>query len=257
LPIKGVMDRLVKPDVKEVNLAFKKARKCTATFQLSNLMHTMAVAVSLTTTNPSVFSFTQPFSIIPPLSSSSYTLVLSRQSDQPPLSSKPDVITVQSSMLPTGKARLDDLRRLFAKPGRHVFRDATIPINLVGPHVVEFLVSHHTQIPEADFFFKKAISGCTESQLTTLLRPVIVNGKANSVADLIDAGADANDKDSNGLSMIGLAIRAGHLDVSKILIASDCEIDHRVDKVLHDVHRSIPVAGRRFMLWRSGGLLKR
>ncbi|XP_062144830.1 protein VAPYRIN-LIKE-like [Alnus glutinosa] len=228
------MDRLVQPDVKEVELAFKRGQKCTTTFRLTNLMHTMAVAVSLTTTNPSVYSFTQPFSIIPPLSSSSYTLVLSRQSDHPPLSSPPDAITIRSTMLPTGKAHLDGLRRLFAKPGPHVFRDATIPINLVGPHVVEFLITHHTQISETDFFFKKAISGCTGSQITTLLRPAIVNCKANLVTDLIDAGADVNDKDSNGLSMIGLAVRAGHLDVAKILIASGCEIDHRVDRVLHE-----------------------
>ncbi|KAE8009641.1 hypothetical protein FH972_006067 [Carpinus fangiana] len=228
------MDRLVQPDVKEVDLVFKKAQKCASTFRLSNLMHTMAVAVSLTTTNPTAFSFTQPFSIIPPLSSLSYTLVLSRPSDQPPLASPPDVITVRSSMLPTGKAQVDDLRRLFSKPGPHVFRDATIPVNLVGPHVVEFLISHHTQIPETDFFFKKAISGYTGSQLTALLRLAIVNGNANLVTDLIDAGADVNDKNSNGLSMIGLAVRAGRLDVSKILIAYGCEIDHTADRVLHE-----------------------
>jgi hypothetical protein len=91
-----------------------------------------------------------------------------------------------------------------------------------------------------------------DSQLTTLLRPVIINGNANLVADLIDAAADVNDvKDSNGLSMI---------DFSKILIASGCEIDHSFDKAATmniDVNRSIPVAGRRFMLWRSGDLLRR
>jgi ankyrin repeat protein len=54
------------------------------------------------------------------------------------------------------------------------------------------------------------------------------------VTDLIDAGADVNDKNSNGLSMIGLAIRVGCLDVSKILIASGCEIDLTADRVLHE-----------------------
>ena len=44
-----------------------------------------------------------------------------------------------------------------------------------------------------------------------------------------------NNKNSNGLSMIGLAICAGHLDVSKILIASGYEIDLTADKVLHEV----------------------
>ncbi|KAM1291984.1 hypothetical protein ACFX13_019341 [Malus domestica] len=46
------MDRLVKPDVKEVELNFKRDQKCSATFLLSNLMHTMSVAVSLSTTDP-------------------------------------------------------------------------------------------------------------------------------------------------------------------------------------------------------------
>ena len=110
---------------------------------------------------------------------------------------------------------------------------ATILVNLVGPHVVEFLISHHTQIPGTDFFFKKAISGCTGSQLTPLLRPAIVNGNANLVTDWIDAGADVNNKNSNGLSMIGLAVCADPLDVSRILIASGCEIDLTADRVLH------------------------
>jgi hypothetical protein len=93
-----------------------------------------------------------------------------------------------------------------------------------------------------------------DSQLTTLLSPVIINGNANLVADLIDAAADVNDvKDSNGLSL-------SMIDFSKILIASGCEIDHSFDKAATmniDVNRSIPVAGRRFMLWRSRGLLRR
>ncbi|KAG2697210.1 hypothetical protein I3760_07G096000 [Carya illinoinensis] len=228
------MDRLVKPDVKEVDLAFKRGQKCTTTFRLTNLMHTMAVGVSLNTTNPSVFSFSQQFSVIPPLSSSSYSLVFSQTSDQPPLSSPPDVITVRSSMLPTGKAHQDDLRRLFAKPGPHVFRDASIPINLVGSHVAEFLISHHAQIPETDVFLNKALSGCTDPQLADLLRAAVVYGSANLVNDLIDAGADVNDKDSNGRSMIGLAIRAADLVILKVLIASGCKIDNSVDRVLHE-----------------------
>ncbi|KAJ4727564.1 putative Ankyrin repeat family protein [Melia azedarach] len=228
------MDRLVKADVKEVEIAFKRGQKCSTTFRLTNLMHTMAVAVSLTTTNASVFLFNQLYSIIPPLSSSSYTLILSQPSDRPPLSAPPDVISVKSSMLPTGKAHQDDLRRLFAKPGPHVFRDATIPIFFVGPHVIEFLIPQHTRIPEISSFFNKAVPGCTASQLCMLLNNAVVSANENLVASLIDSGADVNYKDSDGRSMISLAVKAGNIDVVKILVASGSRIDNSTDHVLHD-----------------------
>ncbi|KAB2605228.1 ankyrin repeat domain-containing protein 65-like [Pyrus ussuriensis x Pyrus communis] len=231
------MDRLVKPDVKEVELNFKRDQKCSTTFRLSNLMHTMSVAVSLTTTNPSLFSFTQPLSIIPPLSSSSYTLLLSQPSDEPPLSlttNPHDVINVQASMLPTGKADQEHLRRLFRRPGPHVFRDATIPISFVGPHVVEFLISQLTRISEFDSFFNKAISGCSGAELTALLGPAIASGNANLVSDLIDAGAVVNQRDSDSGSLLSLGVRSGNIDIVKVLIASGCEIGNSADEVLHD-----------------------
>ncbi|XP_062024101.1 protein VAPYRIN-LIKE-like [Rosa rugosa] len=227
------MDRLVKADVKEVELSFKRDQKCGTTFRLSNLMHTMSVAVNLTTTNPSLFSFSQPFSIIPPLSSSSYTLLLSQPSDHPPLPTTVpnDVINVKASMLPTGKAGLEDLRRLFARPGPHVFRDATIPISFVGPHVVEFLISQLTQISGFDSFFNKAVSGCSAAELTALLRPAIASGNANLVSSLIDAGGDVNRKVSDSGCLLSLAVRSGSIEVVKILIACGCKVDN---SVLHD-----------------------
>lgn len=102
-------------------------------FKLTSLMHTMSVVVSLTTTNPFLFTINKPFSIIPPLSYASYTLQLSHPSDQPPLSDPPDAITVRATMLPTGKATIEHLHQLFSKPGPHVFCDAVLNISLVGP----------------------------------------------------------------------------------------------------------------------------
>ncbi|KAM1395506.1 hypothetical protein ACFX15_030572 [Malus domestica] len=231
------MDRLVKPDVKEVELNFKRDQKCSTTFRLSNLMHTMPVAVSLTTNNPSLFSFTHPLSIIPPLSSSSYTLLLSQPSDEPPISltaTPHDVINVKASMLPTGKAHQEELRRLFARPGPHVFRDATIPISFVGPQVVEFLISQHTRISAFDSFFNKAISGCSGAELTALLGPAIASGNANLVSDLIDAGAVVNRRDSDSGSLLSLGVRIGNVEIVKVLIASGCGIGNSADMVLHD-----------------------
>ncbi|KAJ4828355.1 hypothetical protein Tsubulata_039059 [Turnera subulata] len=225
------MDRLVKPDVKEVDVVFKKGQNCTTTFRLSNLMHTMSVAVSLTTTTPSDFSFTQPFSIIPPLSSLSYTLVLSQSSDHPPLS---DAITVKAAPLPTGKAQGDDLRRLFSRPGPHIFRDAIIPISLVGPQVAEYLLCNHTHVRDVCSYFEKSIRGCSKSQVTSLLRPAVLFGNTSLVSGLIDGGGDVNFKDSDGRSLISLAVRAGNIDVVKVLIGAGCVIDDSIDRVLHD-----------------------
>lgn len=224
----------MKPDVKEVEIVFKRAQKCSTTFRLTNLMHTMSVAVSLTTTNPSVFSFPQPFPILPPLSSSTFTLLLSHPSDHPPLSSPSDNLLVRTAMLPTGKAHEDDLRRLFSKPGPHVFKDATIPIFLVGPHVVDFLLLPHPGTLEIAFLLSKAIPGCTASQITSLLRSAAAAGSADLVGALIDAGGDVNSKGSDGRSLMGLAISGGNIDVVQLLIVSGCSIDNQVDLVLHE-----------------------
>ncbi|KAL5561599.1 hypothetical protein UlMin_031346 [Ulmus minor] len=226
------MDRLVKPDVKEVELSFKNGQKCSATFRLTNLMHTMTVAVSLSTTNPNVlfFSSSQAFSIIPPLSSASYTL-WSNPLDQPLLVAPHDVINVRSAMLPTGKAHLDDLRRLFSAPGRHVFRDASLPIAFVGPQVVEYLISHNTNIQQLNSSsLSKAISGCSESQLTALLKPAIDSGNADLLFTLIDAGAQVNGTGS----FLSIAVRTGNAEIVKGLIASGCKIVSSVDWVLHE-----------------------
>ncbi|KAI9080395.1 hypothetical protein K1719_037789 [Acacia pycnantha] len=228
------MDRLVKSEKKEVELIFKKGQRCSTSFKLTNLMHTMSVAVSLTTTNPSLFSLNRSFSVIPPLSSSSYILLLSQPSDQPPFSTPADVVTVRTAMLPTGKAHQSDLRRLFSKPGPHVFRDAVLPVSFVGPHVAEFLISHYTQIPESGSLFKKAISGCAQSELTALLRPAIECGNEDAVSASIDAGADVNLRDSNGISLINLSVRAAKMDVLKILLASGCTPNHSVDSSVHE-----------------------
>lgn len=224
----------MKAEEKEVEVIFKKGQRCSASFKLTNLMHTMSVAVSLTTTNPSLFSLNRPFSIIPPLSSSPYVLLLSQPYEQPPFSSPADVITVRTAMLPTGKAHQNDLRRLFSKPGPHVFRDAVLPVSFVGPHVAEFLISHHTQIPESGPLFKKAISGCAQSELTALLRPAIECGNEDSVSALIDSGGDVNLRDSDELSLINLSIRAGKMGVLKILLDTGCVPNHSVDSSLHE-----------------------
>ncbi|KAL8214921.1 hypothetical protein R6Q57_004370 [Mikania cordata] len=229
------MDRLVNSDVKELSLLFTGGKKCSTVFRLTNLMHTMSVAVSLTTTYPSIFSFTQSFSIIPPLGTGSFTLILAKTIDHPPISTPSDTVLVRSTMLPTGKATPEELRRLFSKPGPHIFKDVTIPIALVGPNVIDFLISSTvSKTLEIAFVLSKAIAWCDESQLSLLLRPAAMNGNGYVVSALLDAGADANKRGPDHQSVISLAIKSGDIDTVRVLVESGYLIDHEHDRFLHD-----------------------
>ncbi|KAH1111834.1 hypothetical protein GYH30_010266 [Glycine max] len=180
--------------------------------RLTSLMHTMSVAVSLTTTNPFLFTINKPFSIIPPLSYASYTLQLSHPFDQPPLSDPPDAIIVRATMLPTGKATIEHLRQLFSKPGPHVFCDAVLNISL----------------------------------LTRLLKPVVECGSANVVVDLMRADTDAT---TTVESLMSLAIRVGSIQAVKLLEAFSCNIDK---SVLHEVTTMDRIDTMKFVLERYG-----
>ncbi|GAA0163210.1 hypothetical protein LIER_39556 [Lithospermum erythrorhizon] len=229
------MDRLVKTDVQELHLQFIKGKKCSSTFKLTNLMHTMSVAISLTTTNPSIFSISKPLSIIPPLATSSYTLSFSQtcSNNIPPQAARMDTIMVRTSMLPTGKAHQDDLRRLFSKPGRHIFKDAMISIFFVGPHVVEYLISYSPKTLEVTLLLPKAISGCDEYQLNYLLKQAAKMGNPLFVSSLIDAGADVNSRDSEGQSAMSIGVEFGNVKVVQVLIESGFVMNRKFDWFLH------------------------
>ncbi|XP_027775345.1 uncharacterized protein LOC107030791 isoform X2 [Solanum pennellii] len=226
------MDRLVKPDLDELKLCFIKGQKCYATFKLTNLMHTMSVAVALSTTNPSLFSCSHPFTIIPPLSTASFTLFLTNSCDQPPVYTPLDIVIVKSSMLPTGKASEDGLRRLFSRSGRHIFKDAKIPISLVGPQVVEFLLSSKNLL-DVSLLLPIALSSCHNCQLDSLLKSAAKNGNSHCISALIEAGADVNRRDSDGESVMSLAVKYGDVDSVHVLIEFGFTIDNSVDRFLH------------------------
>nr|KYP71517.1 Ankyrin-2 [Cajanus cajan] len=222
------MDRLVKAEAKEVEVMFSKGQKCSSTFKLTNLMHTMSVAVSLTTTNPSLFSINKPFSIIPPLSSSSYTLHLTHPSDHPPLSDPPDAVTVRTTMLPTGKAPADHLRRLFSKPGPHLFRDAVLTISFVGPHVAQFLIS---QTSQSRNHFTKGISSLHVVKLLeasgcgindTVLHEAAATNRIDAMEFLVERYGDELDLDSvdgEGRTAIHVAAGEGHVRVIQFCVS--------------------------------------
>lgn len=143
------------------------------------------------------------------------------------------MVHVRSAMLPTGKANQDDLRRLFAKPGPHVFKDAMIPISFVGHHVAEFLLlSTCSNSLETNFSFSNAISWCDEPQLTSLLRIAVLNRNSQFVSILIEAGADVNDRDSHGASLISSGVKSGNSEVLQMLIESGSTFDDKIDQYL-------------------------
>ncbi|KAK4763796.1 hypothetical protein SAY87_013234 [Trapa incisa] len=231
------MDRLVELDVREIELIFKSREKCAKSFRVTNLMHAMPVAVSLSTTKPSLFTFDQPLSIIPHLSTVTYTIT-SAPMDQPIISSTPDSVVVKSSMLPIGKAQENDLRRLFARPGPRVFKDATIPISFTGFQVIKFLIGRAPQFPDMDYLINRSIPWCNQAQLTTLLRSAILGRDVRTVLALIDAGADVNYAEPGEKSLLSVAIDAGSLEILEALFSSGTVIDNSIDLVHEAAERN-------------------
>lgn len=237
------MDRLVAVDVKELQLLYRPSHRAAAPFTITNLMHTMSVAISLTTTttktatagdgNPSsahLFSFSPAaIFILPPLSSATFSLVLAPTPSLP--ISAPDSVLLRSTMLPTGRASPDALRRLFSSPGRHIFRDASLPVPLVGPHVVRSLLLRGGASPatlETAFHLSRAISGCSPSDLAALLVDAARTGNPKFVAAILAAGADPNPADGVGNSAIAAAVESGHFEVAKVLLDAGAKPDGRL-----------------------------
>ncbi|MFS7975939.1 putative ankyrin repeat-containing domain-containing protein [Helianthus anomalus] len=229
------MDRLVKSHATELNIVFKPDHKCCTTFELTNLMHTLPVAVFLDTTNPSLLSFAHPISVIPPLGTSSFTLRC-HPSNQPPfLAHAPNVI-VRSSMVLTGKTDHESLCVMFSKPGPRIFKDATIPVSFVGPHVVDFLLStpRYAKTVDIPLILAKSVRFCSEFDLNSLLKSAAMFGNYYFVTFFINNNADVNKRDANGSSVMSSAIGSGNVDVVRAIVESGFVIDHKVDRFLHE-----------------------
>ncbi|KAH7676866.1 26S proteasome regulatory complex subunit PSMD10 protein [Dioscorea alata] len=221
------MDRLVSVDLKELEIEYRPSRRCrSSTFIITNLMHTMSVAIHLTTTPPShLFSILPSnshlsLSILPPLSSASFSLSLSPSSSSsspPPISAS---LLVRSALLPTGTASSAALLRLFSLPGPHLFRDASLPIYLTGPHVLRSLLhSPSSETLDISSLISKAASSCSSSDLSSLLLAA-AGSRPHILSALISAGADVNFLAPDGKPPITLAVLSGCPDSVSTLLSA-------------------------------------
>lgn len=224
------MDRLVRVNVNQLDLHFRPSDRCSARFVVTNLMHTMSVAVHLAATGPYTLSPVTPC-LLPPLSSATFVLTLAAQADRPPVKAPPDSVLVRSAVVPTGKSDPAALRRLFSLPGVHVFRDASVPVFLVGPHVLDHLLL----LPETlTLEFARAIPSCSVAELSALLRRAAAAGKPRFVAELLSAGADADVRGSDGRSALSLAVSSGDLASVDRLVSAGARVDLDLDLVFHE-----------------------
>ncbi|XP_039128236.1 protein VAPYRIN-LIKE-like [Dioscorea cayenensis subsp. rotundata] len=221
------MDRLVSVDLKELEIEYRPSRRCrSSTFIITNLMHTMSVAIHLTTTPPtshlfSILPSNSPLSlsILPPLSFASFSLSLSSSSSSPPPISAS--LLVRSTLLPTGTASSAALLRLFSLPGPHLFRDASLPIYLTGPHVLHSLLhSPSSETLDISSLISKAASSCSSSDLSSLLLLAAAGSRLHILSALISAGADVNFLPSDGKPPITLAVLSGCPDSVSTLLSA-------------------------------------
>ncbi|XP_020598064.1 serine/threonine-protein phosphatase 6 regulatory ankyrin repeat subunit C-like, partial [Phalaenopsis equestris] len=209
------MDRLVKAGAPEVELKFRPSERCTADFKIESLIHTMPVAVQLTTTRPSLYNFSPAaVALIPPLSSAFFKIVL-LPTAAPPIASPPEAIIVRSAIVPAlHRADTAALLRFFSRPTLPIFRDASIPIHLIGSHIL----NHVLLSPNPSSLLSRIIPSCTPDELSAELPLAAGAGDSITVTALLAAGANPNTRNAEKKSPIYLAVSAGKLDSVKALV---------------------------------------
>ncbi|KAI0529486.1 hypothetical protein KFK09_002036 [Dendrobium nobile] len=207
------MDRLVKVEAAELELNFRPLERCSAAIKVTSLIHTMPVAVKLTTTRPTVYSFSPDFvALLQPLSSAVFTLVL-LPTASPPFAAPPDFVLVSTLLAPAlRRANSASLCRFFSRPALPIFRDGSLPVHLIGPHALRSLLLGSGFLQ--DILLPRIIKSCSLPELSAALP--FAGG--NAISALLDAGADPNAVDEGGKSVISLAVSAGSADAVETLL---------------------------------------
>nr|GMD17107.1 ankyrin repeat, PH and SEC7 domain containing protein secG-like [Ipomoea batatas] len=243
------MDKLVKADVTELNLIFTPPQNSSATFKLSNLMHVMPVAVSLISTNSLLYSFSQSFAVLKPLSTASFTVFLTRPVDRNPLSSPSDSVLVRSVLFPAGRATQDDLRQVFSRPGRHIFRDAKIPVKSFCGWVTGNgdLNQNKTQFDLARERNHSSLYDALSSGEE--LQRAARSGDVAAVKKCLAEGADVNGRDQNGWTALHRAAFKGRMECVKVLVSHGAEVDAVDGSGYAPLHRAGEVGHRAVALY--------
>ncbi|KAK8947408.1 hypothetical protein KSP39_PZI006767 [Platanthera zijinensis] len=221
------MDRIVKVEADQVELNFRPSARCTAAIKVTSLVHTIPVAVKLTTTRPAAYTFSpDSVALLHPLSTIVFTLVLLPTST-PPLSSPPDSILVDAvPALSIRRTNSSALRRLFSSPSLSVFRDASVLIHLLGSQTLFSLrfpsSLQHDLLP-------RIIQSCSARDLSAVLPLAAHAGAGNAVSALLSGGADPNTRNAAGKPAISLAVSAGSAEAVEALLESGA-----VDRPFHE-----------------------
>ncbi|KAG0483418.1 hypothetical protein HPP92_011502 [Vanilla planifolia] len=214
------MDRLVKVEAAEIELNFRRSERCSASFKITSLIHTMPVAVKLSTTRSTAYSFSpDSVTLLLPLSSAIFTLVL-LPTMEPPLVSPPDQVLVAAAVAPAlHRANSAALRRFFSRPALHLFRDASLPIHLLGSQSLRSLLPLLPSFASS-LLLTRIIPSCSPEEISNVLLLAAASGGGCNVAvsALLASGADPDSRNADGKSAISLAVSSGNAEAVKALI---------------------------------------
>ncbi|CAK9135821.1 unnamed protein product [Ilex paraguariensis] len=148
------MEKLVEVSDQEVRIDFALACKCRTTVRLKSLIPTAPVAFKVQTSSPHKFLVNPPSGLIPPLSSTTFQVILKPQSQLPPTfpRSPSDRFLVKTALAPdltrnsTESINSDFINTWFNSIPQQSIHDLKLKVAFVGP----FLLCHAVSIGDCD-----------------------------------------------------------------------------------------------------------
>ncbi|XP_077213495.1 protein VAPYRIN-LIKE-like [Tasmannia lanceolata] len=190
------MEKLVEVSEQEVCIEFKLGCKCRANINLKSLTHLTPIAFKVQTSSPHKFLVNPPNGLIPPLSSTSFQVILKPQTQIPSTfprspSDRFLIKTTPANDLQTNPTSQNDnsLNMWFSSP-THVTHDIKLKVVYVGP----FLLSHSIATGDADavkHILRRQKSGAAQLpslDIASLLEAAATSRNPNMLNLLVEAG---------------------------------------------------------------------